>query len=48
MLMVIYMREIGLMIKLKEEAFMSIWMEPSTSGTGKRIGSMEPFNHVSF
>ena len=41
MLMVIYMREIGLMIKLKEEAFMSIWMEPSTLGTGKRIGSMD-------
>ena len=27
--MEIYMKEIGLMIKRREEGFMSIWMEPS-------------------
>lgn len=37
MLMEIYMKEIGLMIKRREEDFMSIWMEPSISETGKRI-----------
>lgn len=41
MLMETYMREIGKMIKLKEEGFMSIWMEQSILGTGKRIDNMD-------
>lgn len=35
--MEIYMKEIGVMIKRREEGFMSIWMEPSILETGKRI-----------
>jgi len=41
MLMETYMREIGKMIKLKEEGFMSIWMEQSILGIGKRIDNMD-------
>ena len=41
MLMETYMKEIGKMIKLKEEGFMSIWMEQSISGIGKRIDNMD-------
>ena len=37
MLMEIYMKEIGLMIKRREEGFMSTWMEPSILETGKKI-----------
>jgi len=41
MLMETYMKEIGKMIKLKEEGFMSIWMEQSILVTGKRIDNMD-------
>ena len=29
------------MIKLKEEVFMNIWMEPSILATGKKIDNMD-------
>lgn len=41
MLMVIYMRETGKMTKLKEEVYMSIWMEQNILGTGKKIDNMD-------
>lgn len=41
MLMEIYMKVIGRMIKLKEEVFMNIWMEPSILETGKKIDNMD-------
>jgi hypothetical protein len=41
MLTVIYMRETGQMIRLKEEVYMSIWMEPNILETGKKIDSMD-------
>ena len=40
MLMVIYMRETGLMTKHKEEVCMNIWMEQNILETGKKIDNM--------
>ena len=41
MLMVMYMRGIGLMIKLMAMGFIHIWMELGMKVNGKKINSME-------